>query len=274
MLLDFWGLTMRRFRCAVLAAVAVVGFASVACAADIPMKAAPMVAPVAPYNWTGFYVGLNAGYAQNRIDASGEGLPIIPSTGALTFQDFQSSGGFGGAQVGYNYQWGHVVAGVEADAQWSGINGTSSFTFTTPIHSGGVCGAGCFGTRTFTQQMKSFETLRGRLGAAFDRVFIYGTAGFIWAQLDESANWIFPTPLATYPASSSRTGQGGVWGGGVEYAFANNWTAKAEALGYRLGSDTFVGNGTLAGVGTGAQYILRTDGWLVRGGINYRFGSL
>ena len=52
---------MRRLQCLLLATVAAIGFASVACAADMPMKAAPMVAPVAPYTWTGFYVGINGG---------------------------------------------------------------------------------------------------------------------------------------------------------------------------------------------------------------------
>jgi outer membrane immunogenic protein len=119
--------------------------------------------------------------------------------------------------------------------------------------------------------MESFETVRGRLGIAFDRLLVYGTGGWMAARLSESANWLFPTPTATYPASNSRTGSGGVWGGGVEYAYTNNLTFKVEALGYRLGTDTFAANGTGAGVGTGALYQLTTKGWLVRGGVNWKF---
>src|ERR1700730_6574515 len=114
--------------------------------------------------------------------------------------------------------------------------GNSSLIFTTPIRNGAACGAGCFGNRTYHSNMESFETVRGRLGIAFDRLLVYGTGGWMAARLSESANWLFPTPTATYPASNSRTGSGGVWGGGVEYAYTNNLTFKVEALGYRLGT--------------------------------------
>ena len=68
MLLAFWGMTMRRFRSAALAAVAVVGFASVASAADMPLKA-PVITPAA-YSWTGFYVGANGGYGWKGTTAT------------------------------------------------------------------------------------------------------------------------------------------------------------------------------------------------------------
>jgi len=265
---------MQRGRVAAIAALFVIAFASAAEAADLPTKAPPVPVPVNPsFHWTGVYVGLNGGYASNQIDATGQGLPVAPSTGSQTSQNFDTSGGFGGLQIGFNYQWQQIVLGIEADAQLSNIDGNSSQTFTTPLRGGGVCGVGCFGTRTLGSDMPSFETLRGRVGVAFDRLLVYGTGGVIAASLNETANWVFPAPSpgSTYPGSLNRTGTGGVWGGGLEYAVTNNLTAKAEVLGYNLGSDGFSANGTGAGVGTGALYTMSTKGWMTRGGLNWIF---
>jgi|ERR1700730_11146146 outer membrane immunogenic protein len=86
-------------------------------AADMATKAPPRVvaAPV-PFSWTGFYVGLNGGYAQNRIETVGQGLPFVGTSASPTSQDFNTSGGFGGGQLGLNYQWQSIVFGAEADA--------------------------------------------------------------------------------------------------------------------------------------------------------------
>src|SRR5664279_372777 len=104
---------MRRFQCALLAAVAVIGFASVASAADMPVKAAPMVAPVAAYNWTGFYVGVNGGYGEGNRSATftpNDPLVQLTTCGGVIGgtcappASFNIHGPLGGFQAGYNWQ--------------------------------------------------------------------------------------------------------------------------------------------------------------------------
>src|SRR5215210_7856072 len=104
-----------------LASVALFGLAGGAMAADLPARrAAPVFTPVPVFTWTGFYVGVNAGYGftdTRRRDFVVEGVPgVFVDTGS------DDEGGFvGGGQVGFNYQAGMVVFGVEADAQYADI---------------------------------------------------------------------------------------------------------------------------------------------------------
>ena len=123
---------MRRFQCALLASAAVIGFVSIAPAADMPTKApvykAPVAAPVS--NWTGFYVGLNAGYAWGNSDPT----LIDPTTEAPFFHNattpatpgLSPRGFIGGGQVGYNWQTGQWVFGGEVD--FSGLNAKADAT--------------------------------------------------------------------------------------------------------------------------------------------------
>ena len=106
---------MSRFDSATLAAIAVLGFASMASAADLPVKApiytkAPIMVPM--YNWTGFYIGLNAGYSWGRQ----ENDLVVTATGATLFSNSDHLNGFiGGGQIGYNWQVNQWVFGLEAD---------------------------------------------------------------------------------------------------------------------------------------------------------------
>ena len=114
---------MRRFQFALLAAVAAIGFASIASAADMPTKAPIYKAPVvAPLNWSGFYVGGNVGGA---AISSGQITEFIPGPGqsgwdgAGNFMPLGSQSSFlGGLQLGYNYQVNQFVLGIEADVDW------------------------------------------------------------------------------------------------------------------------------------------------------------
>ena len=108
MLLDFWWMTMRRFCCAALATVAAIGIASIASAADMPMKARP--APVAAiYNWTGFYIGANVGggWGNRNVDYTANDpatASVFTSGGQPPATSFRTSGLLGGLQLGYNWQ--------------------------------------------------------------------------------------------------------------------------------------------------------------------------
>ncbi|MFD2222462.1 outer membrane protein, partial [Microvirga arabica] len=95
-----------------LSSVALLGLATGAVAADLPSRRAapaPMIAAVPVFTWTGFYVGVNAGYGWSNDDFD-----------SVDLADEDDDGGFvGGAQVGYNYQIGSFVVGLEGDIQYA-----------------------------------------------------------------------------------------------------------------------------------------------------------
>jgi outer membrane immunogenic protein len=199
-----------------------------ASAADLPrQRAMPAKAPVyvpPPYNWTGFYIGINGGGGFGRSEYSS---PLSTA--------FDTSGGLVGGTIGYNYQMGQVVLGVEGDGDWSGIRGS----------------AACGGTTCDTHN-SWLATVRGRLGYAMDRFMPYVTGGAAFGDVKTSIAGIGDT-------TTTRTG----WtaGGGLEMAIAGPWTAKLESLHVDLG------NADTALPGTSANF--RSE--IVRAGLNYRF---
>jgi outer membrane immunogenic protein len=215
---------------------ALVGLAALtgtAAAADLPPRPAPAPyykAPVAipVYNWTGFYIGINGG--------GGFGRSQWDSTGG-----FNTSGGLVGGTVGYNYQFGQGVVGLEGDIDWADINGTTNV----------ACPFGC---KTSDHWL---STVRGRLGYAADRFMPFITGGAAFGDIRAS------TPGF---AGANQTNAGWTVGAGLEFAIAGNWTAKAEYLYVDLGKFN-------CGISCGA---LVTDNVsfttnIVRAGVNYRF---
>jgi outer membrane immunogenic protein len=174
-----------------VAAMAAFGFVSAASAADMPMKSpAPMMAPA--YNWTGFYVGVNGGYGWGTT--TGTALPV--ATGG----NVNLTGGLVGGTLGYNFQMGSWVLGLEADYDWANINGTTTL--------GG----------TFT--INSLGSARGRLGYAWNNVLLYGTGGFAWGSATG----------AGFGVTESHTHTGWAAGGGLEYGVTRNLSLKGEYL--------------------------------------------
>jgi outer membrane immunogenic protein len=260
---------MRRFNCAALAAVAVIGFASVACAADMPTKA-PIAVPF--FSWTGFYAGLNAGYgwSSGNVDVTS-----LPSPAAFNQDPFsmtaRAKGFIGGGQLGYNWQNGVWVFGIEADIDYAHISGDG-------LHNPNLVfgGANTFPTSFTTahQELNWLATIRGRVGYAMDRVLFYGTGGLAVGGVKVSAfadN--FPgAPGLQFAGSDSTTKTGWTAGGGIEWAFANRWSAKAEYLHYDLGSDTVTMARTSAGpAGFFVVSTFHISGDIVRVGANYKF---
>src|SRR5262252_3522223 len=222
-----------------------VGFTAAASAADLGRPApapvytkAPLAA--APFSWTGFYAGVNAGYGWGTADAdyTSPGPPngFIPvdqvATSAQGSADLKPKGFIGGAQAGYNWQvapsW---VLGVETDFQAFALKQSFDGTFTTPV-------AGPQITHT-SIQTDWLYTLRGRAGFAIDRLLVYGTGGLAVADIkfaQSNAYPLFGAPAFNDSFSLSTTKAGWVAGAGAEYAITRNWTAKAEYLYVDLGS--------------------------------------
>jgi outer membrane immunogenic protein len=207
----------------VLLAALMAGVASSAMAADLPTRKAPPApaqyyAPPA-FSWTGFYVGVNGGWGAS----SGGG-------------DFGApNGGLVGGTVGYNYQIGQFVAGLEGDWDWADLNKSGV---------NGVVGP-------YTNKVDELVTARARAGYAIDRALFYVTAGYAGAEDKVNVPGVF---------SSTDWRSGGAFGGGVEYAFTNNISAKIEYIYAPLESKTYV-------VGSKSNLDLS----LVRGGLNYKF---
>jgi outer membrane immunogenic protein len=257
-----------------------------ASAADLPAriysKAPPMADP--GYDWTGFYIGVNAGYAfdgraRDTIAANDPAAQVGINAGFVpTFISNRSDGFTGGGQIGYNYQFrnssmGGVVIGIEADAAYMDLHRTTDnflAGFDTQFHS----------------RLDFLGTVRGRFGYGFDRLFIYGTGGFAYGSLNNSMSIADPAGVVGYAGSSQDTIRTGyAYGGGVEYALASNSafnvfhasgvTVKAEYIHYNLGTYSFLSNGVPGVVATTSAFTnsVRTDGDLVRAGLNYKFGG-
>jgi outer membrane immunogenic protein len=195
-----------------------------ALAADLPArtytKAPVAVATVG--NWTGFYLGAMGGYAK-------EDATFAPV-----------SGGLAGGTIGYNWQTGPVVFGLEADAAWADLSST----------------AGIPGLVTATAKVQDLGTVRGRIGYAFGQVLVYGTGGYAWADTKLTAT----VPVLGFSASESHVLSGWTAGAGVEFMVAPKWSVKAEYL-YR----SFTGQNFL-GVPSGTFNMNS-----VQVGVNYHF---
>lgn len=217
--------------------------ASPALAADLsyPVKAPP-VAYMPVFSWTGFYLGANVGYGW--ADTNGY-RPYIDSdyiySGLITSGSGDPDGWFGGFQAGYNYQfYNNVVLGIEGDVDFADMKDKYSYGYTVTgsnangdIEDFGVSGH-------YTTKIDSFGTIRARLGYSMDRFLPYVTGGLAWANVKVSGDtWVDGDDLSGWSGSHSDTYWGWAVGGGVEYAFTDNWTMKAEYIYSDLGSTNF-----------------------------------
>ena len=271
----------------VLAATALGAFLPVtAMAADLPRRsaaAAPAPVFVAAPLWTGFYVGQNAGYAfdastsANTVGTPGF-LTLVPTI-APSSLSVGNDGFVGGAQIGYNWQAGSIVFGVETDIQYIDASGGSSFTGValTPIP--GTATDSTLTTRA-DAKLDYLGTLRARVGVSFGSGLLYATGGLAYGGTKLSGGVIADAlPAASWSGSSSSTAVGWTLGGGFEYMFNRNFSVKAEYLYYDLGDETVtaLGNGVVRGVPAldGIDYVAKADftGSIVRVGLNYRFGG-
>jgi outer membrane immunogenic protein len=217
-------------------------------AADLPTRKAPppMYSPTPVYNWSGFYIGGNAGIGWSN---GGNVTVADPKLGPQSISVSSHSGFIGGGKIGYNFQAGEFVYGVEADIQYANIGSSVNWG---PY--------GRLGVATGSDG-EYFGTLRARAGYAIDRTLIYATGGLAYGGLNSS-------PLG----GNATSNVGYAIGGGVEYAFTEHWTAKVEALYINLSNGS---NRTIAVTNGGVVYPISVSsgngGGLVRVGVNYKF---
>jgi outer membrane immunogenic protein len=248
-------------------------------------KAPPPVVPV--FTWTGFYVGGNAGYAWGNSDPTS--LFTCPSGSAAnscaysfpanlavidnaTTGRLQPDGFTGGFQAGYNWQFASsAVFGIETDINSFRLRSSLSATGPFPA------AASNFVTNV-SSSTDWLYTLRGRLGWAFTPMaMLYATGGLAVTDLHTSNAFTDNFAPPTFGSSSiSNTKAGWTAGGGVEWAFNQNWTVKAEYLYVDFGSvSTTLTTNTIAAV-VGPNVLTTSTNLhenIVRAGINYKFGG-
>ena len=209
-----------------LAGAALLSLMTAASAADLAARPYTKAPPLSPaYNWSGFYIGAMGGYAF----------------------DSDNGGGFGGGTIGYNWQFpgSQFVFGIEVDAAGASIKDSQTAVIgVVPV--------------TAEDKIDALGSVTGRVGVAADAALFYAKGGYAWAN-----NKLSVTALGV-TASDSHVHSGYTVGGGIEYMFAPNWSAKAEYMFTHLESQTY----TVAGIDFDSGTAEFNS---VKVGINYHF---
>jgi len=249
---------MHRLVIALLATAAVAVLSAPASAADLPARMPTKAPPLAPppYNWSGFYVGVNLGGSWGNQDNT---LQTVGGVVSSTNSD-HIDGVIGGGQIGFNWQYNQWVVGLEADIQGSGQKGDGSFF----LPGGGVLLVIPSTSISYEDKLNWFGTVRGRVGWAFDRWLPYITGG--WAFGHGEINGTTAIGAAATSFSGSKDYSGWTIGGGVEWAFYDQWSAKLEYLYINFGDGPTVAVSPALNIASGTL----TDN-IVRAGLNYKF---
>ncbi|WP_370644964.1 outer membrane protein [Microvirga sp. ACRRW] len=233
-----------------------------ASAADLPRAAPPPIVAAPPiFTWTGFYAGVNAGWGWR--DDNSESVILGGAVPGTLFFDNNNDGGFvGGGQIGYNYQMGSFVIGVETDIQWADTDQNVNVRFVPAAL------PGTFVPGEFNNDLSDwFGTVRVRAGVAFDRVLIYATGGLAYS--DDNTGWAlgggveWALPVNMFGSSAVTFGLEGLW---LSFDEDNN------------NGDGFVGTFTpVAGgpVGVFAPDLGNNDNdfFVARAKLNFKFGT-
>lgn len=224
-----------------------------AVAADMPLKA-PTRLTEAAFSWSGVYIGAHVGGAWGTVESR---ITDTDSSDFLPLSSHGINGFLGGGQVGFNLQvnpW--LVIGVEGDASWTDVKGT------TP----------CLVILACSTKVDWMATATGRLGFTRDRLMVFVKGGGAWAE--SKYNAVLGTSPDSFSGDASKTRFGWTVGTGVEYAIYGNWSAKVEydfmdfgnkALGSTLHSRTQSA--------PGPDVDIKQQIHAVKFGLNYRFGG-
>lgn len=297
------GVSMRCLSIAAAAVISAAAFTQIAFAADLPRKA-PVAAPIAPpaYSWSGWYAGYNAGGGWSNNDGidnvvtstfcnanfsgctSGE-FATAAAAAAGGDLDTKPKGFIGGGQIGYNFQAGQAVYGIEADFQGASIKGSATAVTAAVPPGFAALGSTVTIAGTGSQKIDFLGTLRGRLGWTPSAPWLlYVTGGLAYGHTETSVSFAErvagPCACGPFPTVSSSND---VWragwtvGGGLEWMFAPRWSLKGEYLYYDLGHvtvNTSILQTNIGGVpffGVGIASTAHYNGSIARAGINYHF---
>ena len=277
MVANHWGWIMKRVLLA--SAALILGLTGIAGAADMPVKAPVVVAPAPVWSWTGWYLGIGGGTAwgtkeydwnlgstvQSALNQAGVAFAIPP---LHTQGSHNINGGFFGGQIGYNYQIGWAVLGIQADAHWADINGSGN----------------CFvlGIINCNAKVESFGSVVAKVGGTIDRTLIYAKGGWAWENSKSDINVLGLGPgnilgaSFNFASARSEDRSGWTWGAGAEYAFTPNWSAFVEYNYYDFGRklQNYAFSLSIPGVANFALPIptqLSEQFHTIKAGVNYRF---
>lgn len=236
---------MKPLRCYLLATASSAVLIGSAAAADMPLKARP-ADPV--MSWAGPYAGVNAGAVWNHSSFTDVDyfFFLLPTGPGNNFLSNTHVGATAGGLLGYNWQSGNLVYGIEGDANWVDDKSTTTV----------------FGPVTASSDLKWISTLRGRVGFTYDPMtLVYATGGVAVARYSDT----WGQPGFEFPNDSTRVG----WtaGGGIERMFAPHWIGRVEALYSDFGTKT----GTQFGAGQTYRTDFKHSVTQVRGALSYKW---
>jgi outer membrane immunogenic protein len=244
-------------------ALAATGFATVVAplvaeAADVPRRyyKSPPRPALTFYNWNGFYVGAHAGWGMANLDQSfpADGFFTVGGAFPRTHSN-RMNGLLAGAHIGYNYQLGSWVFGLEGAWTWSGLKST----FASPEFPA---------LDEWTTKADWLATVTPRFGYAFNRWLVYGKGGYAVASIGTSL--VCTACAGTVEDVAKATHGGWTLGAGFEYALVNNVILGFEYNYYSFGSKTHSGPNPAA-VTTPRDVSANTQSLLGR--VSYKFGS-
>ncbi|MBR0799596.1 porin family protein [Bradyrhizobium jicamae] len=233
------------------AGLIVLGMATPASAADMAVKAPPPAPLPVIYNWSGFYIGANGGWGESH-----NCWDFITAAGAVVADGCRDrSGGVAGGQIGYRWQSGTWVFGLEAQGDWADLSNIRQSVI-----------APAFLTRVKTDGIGLFT---GQIGYAWNAALLYFKGG---AAVTSNHLDIISNVTGADVASASATRWGGTVGVGLEYGFAPNWSIGGEY------DHLFMGNANnsfsvVNPIVAGAANRINQDVDMVTIRINYRFGG-
>jgi len=251
---------------ALLAFSTVLAYGAAARAADVE---APAV-----YDWTGFYIGGNIGYAFGGDDkvgllTNGEGVEPggILGGNVTDIDKLELHGIFGGGQIGYDWQTGSIVFGAIADIEASAVKDSfnahikDKFDFDVGVNA--------------KDNIDVWGTVRARLGWAFDRVLIYGTGGLAWADINYKVRMNDDDEGVSANLSDNSVRVGWTAGGGIAWAIDENWSIGAEYLYVNFGEYSIKGPVVFKDDGDPTGETLETEPTpefsSIKGFVNFKF---
>jgi outer membrane immunogenic protein len=233
--------------------LATVGLAKSVSAADLAArpytKAPPMVQAV--YDWSGFYIGINGGWAQTHDNR-------FSQTALVALGSYDPDGGTVGGQLGYRWQSGQFVFGLEAQGNWADLSGSTQNLF-NPANS-------------LHSKMDAFGLFTGQVGYAWNNVLLYAKGGA--AVTDRNFDFVPNLGFAGLGASSGYdTRWSPTVGAGLEYGFAPNWSVGVEYDHIFEDQHTVGFTSNATGLPLAATFSSGGDTDMVLGRLNYKFGG-
>lgn len=238
-----------------IGAIAMVASASAADMAARPYTKAPAPVVVPVYNWTGFYIGVNGGWGNSHKCVDDAGFVQAPLAVPVRDNCGDARGGLVGGQIGYNWQAGSWVFGLEAQGNWADMSGSAPSLLNPGISA--------------RARIDSIGLFTGRIGYAWNNVLLYVKGG--GAVTSDRYNAFF-TATGVDVATASETRWGGVVGIGAEFGFMPNWSVAFEYNHLFLGRENVAFNAPIIAP---LQPLMRIsqDADLVTARVNYRFGG-